>query len=222
MAENQQESVKDVGRQAKVAPQQAKAVAVAVRTYFAKKDSLGREFLDLFSSLFSFDPSTRRMAALFFISLTGVILISVVCVKQSWDARKLRIVLEAQQRAIRLKELMRREADGAKLRASTVGLGGFILELKDVPNRKQGPSDLNMASVEIVLLCDEAETRTYIESNIVQVRNQLTNVFTSMDRDEFLSREGKRKIKSILIRKLNEWLPHGKVEDLYFSKLIIT
>jgi flagellar basal body-associated protein FliL len=50
----------------------------------------------------------------------------------------------------------------------------------------------------------------------------MTNVFVALDREDLLSREGKRKLKNIIIKKLNGWLPHGKVEDLHYSKLLVS
>ena len=59
------------------------------------------------------------------------------------------------------------------------------------------------------------------QDNLDQVRNQITNVLLPLERDQLLSREGKKKLKKALIERLNVWLPKGKVDDVFFSKLLL-
>ena len=204
------------------AAKQAKAAAVAVRNYFSKKGTLWKDIFTIPSSLFSRDPATRRMTLLFFLSLAGFLSVSTYGIKRYWAMKRARVMAEVHLRARHLKELVERETDEARRLASTLSLGSFTLELNELVHQKNTVGQVNMAEVEVVILCDSAETREYIDQNMIQVRNQMTNVFTMIERDELLSRDGKRRIKTILIRKLNEFLPHGKIEDVYFSKLIVS
>lgn len=79
----------------------------------------------------------------------------------------------------------------------------------------------NIAELELVVECDSPDTHTYIEENLVQARNQLTDIFLSMERDDLLSREGKRKLKKRLIERLNGWMPRGKIQNVFFAKLVV-
>jgi flagellar basal body-associated protein FliL len=202
------------------AKQRAKVATQKLKLYFTKKGTIWSDLPQMFASLLSGDRPTRRMAALFFLSLSGLILVSSIAIHRYWEAKKKTLLAEAQRHAKHLSELIKKETEEARRRASLVSLGKYTIELKEMVEQTLGLNQLNTAEVEIVILCDGKETREYIESHMVYVRNQMTNVLIAMDREELTSREGKKRIKMLITRRLNEWLPHGKVEDIYFSKLI--
>jgi len=201
---------------------QFKAGAAAVRTYFLKKMSVLGQFFELASSLFSHDPLTRRVALIFFMSFIGMVSLASFALRNYWEARKEFLIAEAKIRSEKLKVIIKKEAEEARRKASLLKVGTFLLEMKQIVGQRLSPGQINMAEVELSILCDSAETRGFVESHLIQVRNQLTGVFTALDREELLTREGKRRIKAILIRRINDWLPHGHVEDIYFSKLLIS
>lgn len=78
-----------------------------------------------------------------------------------------------------------------------------------------------MAELEITVECDDKDTRYYIEENLPRARDQITGILTSLDRDDMLTRDGKKKLKKKLIDQLNMWLPKGKVEELFISNQLL-
>jgi flagellar basal body-associated protein FliL len=202
------------------AGKQAKAV---FQNLLKKKDrrSLIRDLPQAFSSVLSPDPPTRKMAVLFILSFIGLVSVGSVLMQRYWAEKKVTLVKEAQRVAKRIAEHIKKDSEQIKLRASVISLGSFTWEIKETVSAKRSPGSISSAEVEIVLQCDSIDTRDYIQENMVKVRDQLSNIFTSVDRAELMTREGKRKIKRTAIRRLNEWMSHGKIEDLYISKLIM-
>ena len=72
-------------------------IGVAEIQKISKKEGFRRELLDLFPSLFSFDPPTRRMAFVFFMSLVGIFFVLVFSFKRYWAAREVRMIWKANQ-----------------------------------------------------------------------------------------------------------------------------
>jgi flagellar basal body-associated protein FliL len=130
---------------------------------------------------------------------------------------------EAEKSAKHLSEFIRRQAEENKRKAGLISLGSFTIELRAPQGRKKRPYGVfDMAEIELVLDCDSKETRDYIEEHQPQVRNQVTNYFTAIERAELMTQEGKKRVKKSLMERLNLWLPKGKVEDVYITKLLLT
>jgi hypothetical protein len=194
---------------------------VRVENFF--KGTIGTMF-EVLMGIFSKDRPTRQMSLLFLFFLLGTVSVSVVAVKHYIEYQELReklLSMAREQEAKNLGEFLRKQSDEAKHRFSTIVLGTFNIDVKPAPDETGGHRSSNMAEVEIVLLCDHRETRYYIEENIASAKNQVTNVLLPQTRDELMSREGKRRLKKMIIEKINMWLPKGKIEDLYFNKFII-
>ncbi len=171
------------------------------------------------------DRATRWMSILFFVSLFGMLIVlgSTFTLLSSVHrgAKKSSTGAQQDQGAEHLSQFIEKQAEEAKEKVDTLEIGNFTVELKRLPNQRDVPGVMNMAEVDIVVECDNKNTRYYLEDNLVQAKNQITGVFTAIDRDELLTRQGKRQLKKRLLDRLNTWLPKGKVENLFFSKLII-
>ncbi len=194
---------------------------VRVERFF--QGTVGTVF-EVLRGIFSKDRPTRQMALLFLFFLLGTVSVSIVAIKhylEFAERREKAISLAREQEAKNLGEFLRKQSDEAKHRFSTIVLGTFNIDIKPSPDETGSYRSSNMAEVEIVLLCDHRETRYYIEENLAQAKNQVTNVLLPQTRDELMSREGKRKLKKMIIEKINTWLPKGKIEDLYFNKFLI-
>ena len=121
----------------------------------------------------------------------------------------------------RIGEFIGKQADEATRRHTTLHIGDFMVELKPPAEQKRRRGVMNMAEVSIVVECDARQTCAFIRSREAKARDEITNVLTALERDDLMSVDGKRKIKKALIDRLNGWLPTGKIEHLYFQKLII-
>jgi flagellar basal body-associated protein FliL len=53
------------------------------------------------------------------------------------------------------------------------------------------------------------------------VRNQVTNALIDVDRNELIDLEGKRRIRKIILDRLNGWIPEGQLLNVYFSRLMV-
>jgi flagellar basal body-associated protein FliL len=96
-------------------------------------------------------------------------------------------------------EFFGKQAEEARRRHTTMLLGEFVVELKQIAGEKKISGSLGLVELEIVIECDIRETCQYIAQNIIQARNQVTNVFTALDRDEFMTLDGKKRIKKALM-----------------------
>ena len=191
--------------------------------------SFKSQFAEIFRGLWSPDRPTRRMSLFFFLTLALLVGIGILTAQRSVrqrHEREARIAAakeEAIERSTEAALLGKTEAPGENPRSvSMLNLGHFTIELKAIagqPKKKGG--FMNMAEVELVIECDSQDTRSFIEENLVQARSQVTDIFLSMDRDELLSREGKRKLKKRLMERLNGWIPRGKVQSVFFSMLVV-
>jgi flagellar basal body-associated protein FliL len=168
------------------------------------------------------DRATRRMSLLFFVSLTGAVALVGFAVHQVGWKSLLTRKSGPDAAGKNIGEFIGKQADEARRVMSTALLGQFTLELKPVPGQERVHGVMNMAEVELVVECDNPESCGYVLSNLTQVRNQVTNVFVEIEREDLLSKEGKRKIKRALMEKLNRWLPKGRIENLYFSKVVVS
>jgi hypothetical protein len=106
-------------------------------------------------------------------------------------------------------------------KTATLLLGMFTVDIKEKAGTPQYPGHLHAAELEVVVQCDSIETRVYLEEHMIQVRNQMVNVLSDLAREDLMSREGKRSIRKHIADKLNAWLPKGRIEEVYFSRLLI-
>ncbi len=202
-------------------PQREVMWNVKVERFF--QSTVGTVF-EVLRGIFSPDVPTRKMAFLFLLFLLGTAFVSVLAVQHYLAYREKQLQelsLANELQAKRLGDFLKKQSDEAKHRFSTLVLGIFNVDIKPSPDEKPAYRATNMAEIEIVLLCDDKETRYYIEENLSQAKNQVTNILTPQTREDLMSREGKKRLKKMIIEKINTWLPKGKVEDLYFNKFVI-
>lgn len=173
---------------------------------------------ELTQSLFASDRSTRRMGLLFFASLLGLVLVAGVAIRYSIRSHRESAALlrEAELEKKRLAELADWQSAQIKIKQNSLDLGRFLVELG--PNHQQ-------ADVQLVIRCNDKAVRDYVETRQVQARNAITTAFIGVKREDFLSVEGKKKLQKKLLTHLNSWLsreyPGGKVEDLFFTNLLV-
>lgn len=184
-------------------------------------------FKEVAGSVRSPDRPTRRMATLFLMSCAGVLVVVAMGWKRYRDLHHVKGELsESQKDAKRMGEFFQKQKEAATQRHTMMPIGEFTLELKPlmVDGAPAGPvrGVLNMAEIEIVVECDNKDTCLYLEKNLVLVRNHVTNILLPLGRDELMSREGKKKVKKAILDRINLWLPKGRIEGLYFIKLLLS
>ena len=170
------------------------------------------------------DVPTRKMAILFILSVSALCFVLGASVQRYIHYRHMLkdVPSESDEGAKHLGEFLSKQSAEAKTRFTTLSLGTFSVELKPpTSGPAAAPGVMNLADLELFAECDTKETRYYIEDNLPQARNQLTNVLTAIDREELLSKDGKKKLVKAMLEKINLWLPKGKVENLRFNNLIV-
>jgi flagellar basal body-associated protein FliL len=179
---------------------------------------------EVFQGLRSPDVPTRNAAVLFVLSLIGIVFVAILAGNYFWQSRKAMHdeLANTGEAGKNLGDFIKKQSDDAKRKFTFQSLGTFNIELKPAdPEGKTPKGVLNMAEVEIQVQCDKKDTCDYLDGQNAKVKDEVTQVFTAMERDELLSKEGKKRMKKKIIDRLNLFLTEGKVEDLFFSKLII-
>lgn len=207
----------------KAAPKKSKNDKIDYFNIFFSTKGLSQFGREIFVSLWSRDRVARRMSVLFLLSLLGIGLVGVF----SWQRiQKLRAHSrqrsQAELFAKNMGEFFGKQAEGAKRKYTVTELGTFLMELKLPSELRVGKGVVNMAEIDITVECDLKETCEFISNHLSMARDQVASIFTALDREEVMSREGKKRMKKLLLERLNLWLPKGKVENLFFTRLIMS
>jgi flagellar basal body-associated protein FliL len=198
----------------------AKAPKEPRRKKKAADDERGSVLKDIVAALSSEDRPTRRMASVCVLAIVGTVLILAFAGRRywlRWEARRVYLAGAAEKEQAILADFFRKRAEIAHRKHAMLTIGEFTVELKDSEN-----GTINLAEVELVVECDSKETRYFLEDNLARARNQVTNAFVPLERSEFLTADGKERLKRRLMDALNAIIPAGKVENLFFSKLILS
>jgi hypothetical protein len=179
----------------------------------------------LVRALSSPDFRSRRGARLFFASVAGLALVTGVACHRYWghiqELRAHASRIARQQNAV-LAEFLRKRSEMAKRRNSTLLLGGFNIAVQPEAESRTPSSGYHLAELEIVVECDSKQSRDFLEENLEKARNEVTNTFLRIDRQDLMTSEGKTRMKHAIQDRLNVLLPKGHVESVFFSKLVLT
>jgi flagellar basal body-associated protein FliL len=205
----------------------AAAHAASAAPSAAKKKSkfagLGATIMEVIAGIKSPDKQTQHAAMLFIASLCGIALVVVLAGVHFYEVRKeLRDQMSQSEASKNLDEFMKKQTEEAKKKFTMQALGTFTIQLKPIEGQRAGPGVMNLAEVELQARCDEKETCDSLKDGMAQVSNEITTALGPMDRDDLMTKEGKLHLKKRILDRLNAWLPKGKVEDLYFSSLVIS
>lgn len=180
----------------------------------------GESFKEINHGFVAPDPKTRRMVGVFWINVFCATLVLGLGVRQ---IASLFGPTAAEIEAARVAEELRLQKEEAQRQKEALfNMGTFTIELKYAPGQEKHPGLMNVAEIEIVAECDTGETCSYIEEHLMRARDEMTNVFVPIDRQELLSKNGKRELKQNLIDAINRWLPSGTVRNVHFMKLVVT
>ncbi len=185
-------------------------------------------FLEAWQGVKSPDFPFRGMSFIFLGSVLGIFLV----VLQGWHHHKEKNSLlqrkpaQVDITAKNLNEFLEKQAEEAKRKYTLLGLGNFLVELKKNENLKEVKGVVNMAELELFVECDSKKTCDFLSNHVQESRDQLTNVFTAIDRDEFMTKDGKSKIRRAIVDRLTGWvrgwIRDGKIQNAYFSKFVVS
>lgn len=187
----------------------------------AERRAFWKDLPLLLSGLFSKDPPTRRVSILFFLASFLICVIPLIALDRYFHKRS--VVAQKKAKILMQRALAEEEKKSLieKRNESRISLGSYVVTLKDRPNQSHYSKIENLAELEIVVVCDGKETRDFMAASKVRVRSHLLSVLTTLDREELLSKEGKKRLREMLKRSLNDWLSEGKILELYFSKVVV-
>ncbi|MEK7691541.1 MAG: flagellar basal body-associated FliL family protein [Bdellovibrionota bacterium] len=221
--------------------QKAMALFGALKTKLAEKSSKSEKkkkkgevswrrklvllFVEIATASFSKDAATRWMSVVFFASVAG----------SAWIGLKIfqKYQMYALVRAERLEEQQasadstqesnqNRQVMIANRKAASLTLGKFSVQLKLGPGEKAIKGFNNLADITVILMCDSKETKAYLQDKLQMAQDQVTIVFQDLTREEILSFEGKRRVKNDIVRRINQWMTKGRIEEIYISDLLIS
>ncbi len=180
---------------------------------------------EIFKSLLSPDRPSRSMALLFVISLCGfsaVTFLLIQTLRQSQSLQKnAKAATDPHHSAEDHHSAHESSSSTPQYKKNLIELGSFQIELKPAPGAPPTTQVSDIATVDVVLLCESPETAALIKHSLPKVRNLIINALISVDREDLMTLLGKKNLKNSLIKKLNAWLTKGQVEDVFFSKLLL-
>ena len=205
-----------------------KNIAAKAAKSIAVLKSTAHGTVEMLKGLGSSDVPTRKGSVFFVMSVVGMFLVIGVSVDRYGQIRaeKRRIALRHEEELRKQKEFMQKQTDETLAKSTMASLGRFYIELKQkeeetAPTRGVA-AVFHLAEMDIVAHCDVKATCDLMEKYVDQVRDQINPLFEKMEREELLTREGKRRIKKMVMERINSWLPSGKVDDVFISRLIVS
>ncbi|MBL7715290.1 MAG: flagellar basal body-associated FliL family protein [Bdellovibrionales bacterium] len=171
----------------------------------------------LLTSIVSPDVPTRRAGLLFYLASFTAISITWTAVKVLTSPKP----KEGKAGSEEVGDFLDRQAEFARRKASTIDLGEFTFDVKHRPDEPKPKGVFGMAVVTLMAECDAKETCQILEEQIPIVRNHVLNALSNIEREELLSRDGKKKVRKAVMDRINTWLPRGRVDQVYVTKLVV-
>lgn len=171
----------------------------------------------LVTSIISPDGPTRRAGILFYIASFSTIAIAWTAVKVMTSPKP----KEGMQNTEEVGDFLDRQAEFARRKASTIDLGEFTFDVKHRADEPKPKGVFGLAVITLMAECDAKETCQILESQIPIVRNHVLNALSNIEREELLSRDGKKKVRKAVMDRLNTWLPRGRVDQIYVTKMVV-
>jgi len=111
---------------------------------------------------------------------------------------------------------------GEEYKKRNLNLGVFQFQMKptigDLP-----PHDIqNIAQIEISVLCDSLTTCDWISAHMQTVKDQITSALVGFSRKDLMSSPGKQSVQEKVLIKVNVSLPDGRIERVFFTKMILS
>jgi flagellar basal body-associated protein FliL len=165
------------------------------------------------------DRPTRRMSALFFLSLFAAVGVAGMAL---WQRRPVPAVEALKlDRDAELTDYLARQSPVSTEQPTFTRLGEFRVELRRPPAQTEVNRTLNLAEIELTAECESAEACEYLEKHRAEARDQLATSMRPLAADELLSRRGKERLRAEWVDQLNSWLPRGKVRGVWFTRLVV-
>jgi flagellar basal body-associated protein FliL len=193
---------------------------------------LGKDLAVLVGGVLSRDRGERLASWTFILSSVGALMVLTGGIV--WAVRENRRQRgEDPQSATgkNLAQFLQQQADEAKQgKVMTVSLGLFTVELKQtLPTRAVETARklgvVQAAELEVILECASESACEYLGKAMPQARSEVVSALVGLERDDLLSREGKRRIRKLIQERLNQWLSghgvEGKVENVYLGRLVV-
>lgn len=96
-------------------------------------------------------------------------------------------------------------------------LGNYQVVLKAEPGQ---PHDFDLR-VDIVAQCSTKEACATLKEKNIEARDVINPVLSSITRDEFLTLQGKNRVRRRIAEQLSGMVKNGKIEEVHFTDLTI-
>jgi len=176
----------------------------------------------IFLGLFSKDKFARRMSALFFLSVFGLLWVfssvfHALFIGDGYFSNEKQLGTQAQNMA----RLIEKQNVAAYYRSATLRLGKFSVPLKLEEQNTKTHQRTYIAELVIDVECDEKKTCQYIEKNISKVRDQVLETISGITKKQAMSKRGKDRLREKLTMVLNHFLKSGEIKNVFFSHFIM-
>lgn len=180
-------------------------------------------FKELLLGVKSPDWATRLASAISLILLVFTLMTCGAGVRYLLQQRALRQseAMKNDPELQKARDLVEKRAQDEKRKKNTFVLGNFRTSLTSHGDASKRAMTLNLVELEVVIECDSLATRQYIEENIIPAQHQVATSFNDLRDSDLMTADGKRRLRRTIMYKLNTWLPKGKVEDLFFSHVVV-
>lgn len=173
----------------------------------------------MIQNLWSSDRATRRMSLIFLLSFIGLVSVSLtLLVHLFWRYPT------GSPKTLDLSAGVQNQASSVERPPLEVGafvsLGSVLIDLKSKDESALRRKLKNVAQIELYLHCDSLKTKTLLMERAPQVKDMILNVFVGVSSDDLQSMSGKKRLKSLILQKVNSWLPSGKVDEVLLSQIL--
>lgn len=178
------------------------------------------------ASLASKKRKNRLWAILFLVSIAGITMSSIFVI-QIWIRYRAYQAELKKKEELSPPELARLEAiekkkKGEEYKKRNVSLGVFQFQMKPIASDPKPKGIQNIAQLEISILCDSVATCEYITANSQTIKDQITSSLVGFSRKDLMSTSGKISIQEKVLIKVNVSLPQGRIERVFFTKMILS
>lgn len=211
-------------------------IAAKVRAKFSKPDAAGsparaRKRSGLFGFVFEWwdalrhgNARSRRMAFFFLAFSVGSGLSFAYGVRAYLEYRK--GARSENASGAQMAAFVEKQSEEARIKQSMLSLGTFTVQMIP-PEGKKIRGVQNMGELDLVVECDQKNTRDYLEGRAPQIKDVLSAALRPQDRELILTVEGKEALKRSIMQGLNDaleqWLPgqNARVVRVFIQRMVI-
>jgi flagellar basal body-associated protein FliL len=181
-------------------------------------------FGGIFGALGSSRLAPKFWAMAFLVSLVGMGVTGVKAVR-IWLRHQAEAAAHRQATSpeeIEAHEKSEKKRLGEEYLKRNLNLGVFQFQMKPSEGDARAQGVRNIAQIEIAVLCDTVATCEWISSHLQTVKDQVSAALAGFSRHNLMNSAGKQSVQEKVLIKVNVSLPEGRVERVFFTKMVLS